>query len=865
MGHIHGSDCLSYDGVASESRRCQPAPEKELCVLPASTFFRGIMLLCLLAFGGCSLSVRAAIETATLNRLKHATVFVSLGQKKNAPSGSGFLVHRDGQRGLVVTNAHVVDRAASDSIDVIFNSGTRRERTLEARLIGRSRSADLAILEIEGNALPEPILLSKDVQVRETEDVLIIGFPFGKGFATNRDTPAITISKGIVSSLRLDINDEPKLVQIDGDINPGNSGGPIVNEAGELVGVAVATVKKTHIGFAVPVARLRSSLEGMLVDLEARPRKDAILVRANKLDPLHRIQSAELVVEAAREAEIVALRDSTGRWRALSSDADGVAFSNDASGTMSAVHPLAGKLAADQVLVGQIRIHSASGTRHLAPFRIEPRSLAVVLQGPNVYPSEARSDGELRSDRADLDSGEKRPSADTTAIHDLLVKTGLDSLILKTAAPSDRLFGGKTSDPEEQTIRQRLLEALVADWPQERVREHYVQIFVEADHPHAVNQVTDVMDLPAMQTLHRTLESFDGVKESVVKSYLSELRRNDEAWEKRLQLMKEIEELRNFSKSISSAVGMSHATLTTLLNELKPRSTRKSQPILERDIENTVAAMHARAKRRVPEFMLFLYRDASNEDLQDYLGLLKTKSLRWFAAREHEAYTSLARERFASAEDELVALFRELRREVFGLDEGPSIAGLSDTEAVKAIIDSYGKDAVIDFLLDERGGEITIQQGGGFRTAYGRPRKDLVTDASLLRDLSELRMTPEAFVRAMDDHQVEMKFRERRLDANTRRARLIAALRAYQQRKGKPPRSRRISRQSSSTDRRCVQGCSQSYNSCIVATRRSVKVCLDAAYQEGKSAREAPHCAEQGSGQARECAARRGQCANACP
>ena len=188
---------------------------------------------------------------------------VESGESKQ--SGSGFLIHKDKQTGIVVTNAHVVDLNLDyQKIGVVFNSGTQKEKILPAKIIAINHADDLAFLKVSSKKLPSVIPLNTETEVIETQELYMIGFPFGEQFATNRENPIVTISRGIISSKRLDINDQVLLLQIDGDINPGNSGGPIVNNDGELVGVSVATVKKTNIGFAIPKSKVTRMLEGSL-------------------------------------------------------------------------------------------------------------------------------------------------------------------------------------------------------------------------------------------------------------------------------------------------------------------------------------------------------------------------------------------------------------------------------------------------------------------------------------------------------------------------------------------------------------------------------------------------------------------------
>ncbi len=121
-------------------------------------------------------------------------------------------------------------------------------------MLAADPEVDLAILKAaDVKNLPAPINCSRDVELSETMPVYSFGFPFGEVLATSKGSPAITIGKASISSLRLDDAGELFLVQIDGALNPGNSGGPVINTRGRLVGVAVATIKNSSgIGLAIP-------------------------------------------------------------------------------------------------------------------------------------------------------------------------------------------------------------------------------------------------------------------------------------------------------------------------------------------------------------------------------------------------------------------------------------------------------------------------------------------------------------------------------------------------------------------------------------------------------------------------------------
>lgn len=161
--------------------------------------------------------------------------------------GSGFIIRQDG---YVVTNNHVVDGASE--ITVRLSDGRR----LAARVIGRDRKTDLALLKIDGANLPVLPLGDSDA-LRVGEAVMAIGNPFGlEG----------TVTTGIVSAKGRVIGQGPydDFVQTDASINPGNSGGPLVNSAGQVVGVNTAILSRRGgwmgIGFAIPINQVKAIL-----------------------------------------------------------------------------------------------------------------------------------------------------------------------------------------------------------------------------------------------------------------------------------------------------------------------------------------------------------------------------------------------------------------------------------------------------------------------------------------------------------------------------------------------------------------------------------------------------------------------------
>jgi 2-alkenal reductase len=169
-------------------------------------------------------------------------------------SGSGFVYDAEGR---IVTNSHVVEDARN--LEVVFSSG---ERT-RARVVGADADSDLAVIEVD--ALPEgiePLPLADSDSLQVGQFVVAIGNPFGEQGS---------MSMGIVSALGRSLASQrsatgqstyslPEVIQTDAPINPGNSGGPLLNLAGEVVGVnaAIASTTGTNsgVGFSIPVAAL---------------------------------------------------------------------------------------------------------------------------------------------------------------------------------------------------------------------------------------------------------------------------------------------------------------------------------------------------------------------------------------------------------------------------------------------------------------------------------------------------------------------------------------------------------------------------------------------------------------------------------
>jgi len=175
--------------------------------------------------------------------------------------GSGFIFDPNG---WILTNKHVV--AGADQISVQLNDS----RVLAGRVYGIDTLTDLAIVKIDATDLPvAPLGVSEDLQVGQL--AIAIGNPLG--------TFENTVTTGVVSGLGRQIRAGDatstsseqlnNLIQTDAAINPGNSGGPLINSAGQVIGINTAVNQNAQgIGFAIPISVARPIL---LLALNGKP------------------------------------------------------------------------------------------------------------------------------------------------------------------------------------------------------------------------------------------------------------------------------------------------------------------------------------------------------------------------------------------------------------------------------------------------------------------------------------------------------------------------------------------------------------------------------------------------------------------
>lgn len=185
------------------------------------------------------------------------TFFGSTGDQQ--VSGSGVFISQDG---YVLTNNHVVD--GTDNVIVILADGTQ----LPAKIVGTDRYADLAVLKADGK-VPAVANLGNSDNLKPGETVIAIGSPLGD--FKNTVTVGVVSATGRTLDSGQGYNIEG-LIQTDAAINSGNSGGPLVNLAGEVIGINTLVVRGSGfggtiaegLGFSIPANTAQAVAEQII-------------------------------------------------------------------------------------------------------------------------------------------------------------------------------------------------------------------------------------------------------------------------------------------------------------------------------------------------------------------------------------------------------------------------------------------------------------------------------------------------------------------------------------------------------------------------------------------------------------------------
>jgi S1-C subfamily serine protease len=179
-----------------------------------------------------------------LAKVEPSVVDIVASSRRETGEGTGIIISPDG---YILTNAHVVSGASKVTVSTAASS-----KALTATVIGADESHDVALIKVDGGSGLPAAELGRSADMKVGDDVVAIGNALGL-----RGDP--TVTRGIVSALNRTVENLTGMIQTDAAINPGNSGGPLVNAAGQVIGIntAVAADGAQNIGFAIPIDKAK--------------------------------------------------------------------------------------------------------------------------------------------------------------------------------------------------------------------------------------------------------------------------------------------------------------------------------------------------------------------------------------------------------------------------------------------------------------------------------------------------------------------------------------------------------------------------------------------------------------------------------
>jgi S1-C subfamily serine protease len=218
------------------------------------------------------LDVYSQTIAAVVSRVSSSVVNIRVGSSQRPQGGgSGFLITRDG---FILTNSHVVSGARK--LEVTLHDA----RTYPAEIIGTDAETDLAVIRIDAPDLYH-VRLADSSTIRVGQIAIAVGSPYG--FQQ-------TVTAGIVSALGRSMRSESgrlmdEIIQTDAALNPGNSGGPLLNSAGEVIGVNTAVILPAQ-GICFAISSNTAQFVAAWLIKDGRIRRSSIGVAGQNV-PLH--------------------------------------------------------------------------------------------------------------------------------------------------------------------------------------------------------------------------------------------------------------------------------------------------------------------------------------------------------------------------------------------------------------------------------------------------------------------------------------------------------------------------------------------------------------------------------------------------
>jgi S1-C subfamily serine protease len=248
--------------------------------------------------GSSGLDIQALLAKAQPSVVTIHTDESSSSGSQNSGAGTGVIVSADGD---ILTNAHVVSRA--QTVRVTLDDGTE----YPADVVGSFPDADVALVHVQGASNLTPAQLGNSSESRVGDEVVAIGNALNLGAS-----PSVT--RGIISALDR-IIEAPDvtlrgLIQTDAAINPGNSGGPLLDAAGEVIGINTAIAADAqNIGFAIPIDDIKPLLDQLRQGQGEVTADTAFLgVSTNSVSDLSSDQLDQFGITASRGAVVAEVR-----------------------------------------------------------------------------------------------------------------------------------------------------------------------------------------------------------------------------------------------------------------------------------------------------------------------------------------------------------------------------------------------------------------------------------------------------------------------------------------------------------------------------------------------------------------------------
>ena len=196
-------------------------------------------------------------ETASydaIDKVYDAVVVVEVYTRNQlSATGTGFIYKKDSSNGYILTNFHVVNN--STSVKIIMTNGNR----VNATILGTDNIGDIAVLSIPVKEVTKTAELAATDDIRVGSTVFAIGAPMGSEYSGTTTRGCVSAKDRMVSFSLSDVGSNDilmRVIQTDAAINPGNSGGPLINLAGEVIGITSLKLVQEEIegiGFAIPI------------------------------------------------------------------------------------------------------------------------------------------------------------------------------------------------------------------------------------------------------------------------------------------------------------------------------------------------------------------------------------------------------------------------------------------------------------------------------------------------------------------------------------------------------------------------------------------------------------------------------------